>query len=123
MQRRACLQVCALAIAGLFPTTQSVAAHAILVEATPAANSTVSGSHLAVKLRFNSRIDGSRSKLTLVHPDGTTEPLKIGEQPSPDTLTSDASGLKPGANRIRWQVLATDGHITRGEIPFTVAGS
>jgi len=123
VRRRACLEVCALAIAGLFLATQWAAAHAILVEATPAANSTVHGPHQAVKLRFNSRIDGSRSKLTLVRPDGTTEPLKIGEQPSPDTLTSDASGLKPGANRIRWQVLATDGHITRGEISFTVAGN
>jgi len=29
-------------------------------------------------------------------------------------------GLAAGAYRLRWQVLASDGHITRGEIPFTV---
>jgi methionine-rich copper-binding protein CopC len=28
--------------------------------------------------------------------------------------------LAPGDYRLRWQVLAYDGHITRGEIPFTV---
>jgi methionine-rich copper-binding protein CopC len=28
--------------------------------------------------------------------------------------------LSPGAYSVRWQVLAVDGHITRGEVPFTV---
>jgi methionine-rich copper-binding protein CopC len=101
----------------------AAAAHAILVESSPAANGIVHGPNLAVRLRFNSRIDGSRSRLTLVHTDGTTEDLKIQEQSSPDTLTSQAGGLKPGSHRIRWQVLAADGHITRGEIPFTVAAN
>ena len=123
MRREARLQVCALAVAGLLLVIQSTAAHAILLEATPAANSTIHGPNVPVRLRFNSRIDGGRSKLTLVLPDGSSIPLKIAEQPSPDTLTSEATGLKAGAHRIRWQVLATDGHITRGEIPFTVAGS
>ena len=31
---------------------------------------------------------------------------------------SKLTGLKPGAYAIRWQVLAPDGHISRGEIPF-----
>jgi methionine-rich copper-binding protein CopC len=31
--------------------------------------------------------------------------------------------LAAGAYRLRWQVLASDGHITRGEIPFTVTAS
>ena len=47
----------------------------------------------------------------------------IGQQSAPDTLDSKATGLKPGAYRIRWQVLAPDGHITRGEVPFSVAAS
>ena len=98
-------------------------AHAILVESAPAANSTVHGPNLAVRLKFNSRIDGSRSKLTLMRPDGSSDALKIQEQSSPDALASEATALKPGAYRIRWQVLAADGHITRGEIPFTVAAN
>jgi methionine-rich copper-binding protein CopC len=28
--------------------------------------------------------------------------------------------LAPGNYTIRWQVLAVDGHITRGDVPFTV---
>jgi hypothetical protein len=59
----------------------------------------------------------------LLNPDNSTTDLKIAEQTSADTLNAKASGLKPGAYRIRWQVLAPDGHITRGEVPFTVTGS
>jgi homogentisate 1,2-dioxygenase len=37
-----------------------------------------------------------------------------------DALIAKASGFAPGRYKIRWQVLAIDGHITRGDIPFTV---
>jgi len=37
-----------------------------------------------------------------------------------DILSATANDLKPGEYQLRWQVLAVDGHITRGEIPFTV---
>jgi len=99
------------------------AGHAILVESVPAANSTVRGPDVNIRLRFNSRIDAGRSRLTLVLPDGATEPLKLGEQPSADTLTSAVTGMKRGDYKIQWQVLAADGHITRGEIRFTVGGA
>jgi methionine-rich copper-binding protein CopC len=36
-------------------------------------------------------------------------------------LTARIAGIQPGSYRLRWQVLALDGHITRGDIPFTVA--
>jgi methionine-rich copper-binding protein CopC len=29
--------------------------------------------------------------------------------------------VAPGAYVLRWQVLAVDGHITRGDVPFTVS--
>ena len=37
-----------------------------------------------------------------------------------DVLTAHAE-LAAGAYVLRWQVLAIDGHITRGEVPFRVA--
>lgn len=98
-------------------------AHAILKATSPAANTTVTGPEVPVKLKFNVRIDAARSKLQLLHPDNSVTGLLIEKQTAADTLTSQATGLKPGAYRIRWQVLAPDGHITRGEIPFTVSGS
>jgi copper resistance protein C len=30
--------------------------------------------------------------------------------------------MAPGSYSVRWQVLAIDGHITRGDVPFTVTG-
>jgi methionine-rich copper-binding protein CopC len=56
----------------------------------------------------------------LIAPDGSRRPLEIGDQPSPDTLTSQAKQLSSGSYIIQWQVLANDGHITRGEVSFGV---
>ena len=93
-------------------------AHAILMGATPAAHQVVSGKIVPITLRFNSRIDGKRSRVTLLGPDGRERPLTVDQQPAPDTLTAKAEGLPPGQYILRWQVLAADGHITRGEVPF-----
>jgi methionine-rich copper-binding protein CopC len=97
--------------------------HAILKESRPAANSKVAGPDVPIMLKYNVRIDAKLSKLQLLHPDNSTSDLTIEAQSSADTLNSKVTGLKPGEYRIRWQVLAPDGHITRGEIPFTITGS
>lgn len=101
----------------------SAAAHAVLLESSPPSNGTVAGPDFPIELRFNVRIDATRSRLTLVRPDGSAMPLTIGKQASADTLSTQATSLPAGNYRLRWQVLASDGHITRGEIPFTVAPS
>ena len=93
-------------------------AHAILLSATPAANQVVDGGKIPVTLRFNARIDAKRSTLVLVDPGGREFPLVIADQPTPDTLRATAEGLAAGLYLLRWQVLAADGHITRGEVPF-----
>ena len=95
-------------------------AHAILKDSSPKANSTVKGPDVAITVRFNVRIDGGRSRLHLVAPDGTSSALTIATQASPDTLQGEAKGLKPGAYKLLWNVLASDGHMSKGEIPFSV---
>ncbi len=102
---------------------QFVSAHAILKDSSPAANSTVAGPNVPIVLKFNVRIDAARSQIKLLHPDKSVTDLTIDKQSSPDTLNTQANGLTPGAYSVRWQVLAPDGHITRGEVPFTVKGS
>jgi methionine-rich copper-binding protein CopC len=97
--------------------------HAVLKDSSPMANGTVEGPDVPIRLHYNVRVDAARSKLELLNPDQSTTSLAIGKQPAADTLTSEAKRLKPGAYKIRWQVLAPDGHITRGEVPFTVTGS
>src|SRR5262245_48984457 len=61
-------------------------AHAIIVESTPAKNGVVTGPVLDIKLRFNSRVDGSRSKLRLIAPDSSSHGIPLGQQTSPDLL-------------------------------------
>ncbi len=95
-------------------------AHAILMESKPALHSAVKGPDVAIWLRFNVRIDGSRSRVQLVAPDGSLQTLALAQQSSPDILQSQASGLKPGAYKLLWNVLASDGHMSKGEVPFTV---
>jgi copper resistance protein C len=111
------------AAAAAFFIVASADAHAVLMESSPALKSSVSGPDVPIKLRFNVRIDGLRSRLTLIHPDGSAQALEISKQTPADTLSAEATGLAAGAYRLRWQVLASDGHITRGEIPFTVTAS
>ncbi len=111
--------VAALAACALFVLPRIAFAHAHLLSSTPAANATVHGPDVAFELRFNSRVDGRHSVLTLVTADGRTEPLAVGNQSAESNLNAHAT-LKPGSYTLRWQALATDGHITRGEIPFTV---
>ena len=95
-------------------------AHAVLVSSQPAVNSTVSGPDIAVVLKYNSRVDMKHSTLTLLAPDGRVEKVAIESEPEPGLLAAKLTGLVKGAYVLRWQVLATDGHITRGKVPFHV---
>jgi methionine-rich copper-binding protein CopC len=115
--------LCVLSVLSLLLLARTLHAHAILKETSPVAHGKVAGPDVPVKLKFNVRIDATRSKLQLLHPDNTVSDLVIDKQTTADILTTNATGLKPGTYSVRWQVLAPDGHITRGEIPFTVTGS
>jgi methionine-rich copper-binding protein CopC len=99
-------------------------AHAIIVDSSPAVNARVAGPDLAITLRFNSRIDHDRSSITLsrvgASPDAKPVSLPLQPADAPEFLKAQAAGLAPGGYNLRWQVLSVDGHITRGDIPFTV---
>jgi copper resistance protein C len=95
-------------------------AHAVLVSSQPEVNGIVSGPEVAVLLKYSSRVDLEHSTLTLLDPDGKVEKVAIESEPEPGSLTARLTGLVKGAYVLRWQVLATDGHITRGKVPFQV---
>ena len=112
------------------------AAHAIVVSSRPAVNETLSltrgGSTaeaaaapvapgLPVEIRFNSRLDKQRSRLALVGPDGVETDLALLPDSAPELLQARIRPIRAGAYTLRWRVLAVDGHITRGDIPFTVS--
>ena len=79
-------------------------------------------SEIPLRLRFNSRIDRARSRLTLIRADHSTEVLPILPEGTDDLMLSKVT-LTPGSYVVRWQVLAVDGHITRGDIAFTVGAA
>ena len=108
-------------------------AHAILMASDPPSGGTVAPGATILRLQYNSRIDQGRSRVTLTRPavakegaqgaaqggDGMDERLKLRPAERPDVLRADAT-LAPGDYVLHWFVLATDGHITRGDVPFTV---
>ncbi|MFO1026709.1 MAG: copper resistance protein CopC [Acetobacteraceae bacterium] len=94
-------------------------AHAILESSIPPLGGNVPAGLVALQLRYNSRIDHGRSRLTLTRPDRGREVLPILADTPPDIVAARVT-LSPGAYVLRWQVLAVDGHITRGDLPFTV---
>ena len=97
----------------------SVSAHAILVDSTPKPNGTLPAGHVTLVFKYNSKVDRERSRLTLVRPDRSETVLPIAASSQLNELDSSVD-LTAGAYVIRWQALALDGHITRGDVPFTV---
>ena len=98
--------------------------HAIIVESTPAAGSTGPAPKRLV-LRFNSRLEKSLCSVQLVGPRQRSIALMHQEPDSPaDTLAYPLPpALPPGDYQARWKVMAADGHVTEGRVPFTIAGS
>jgi copper resistance protein C len=94
-------------------------AHAILEESAPPAGASVKAGPVALRFRYNSRIDQSRSRLTLIRPDHSHDTVPILTGSPPDIIAARVT-LTPGSYVVRWQVLAMDGHITRGDVPLVV---
>jgi methionine-rich copper-binding protein CopC len=100
----------------LLPST--ALAHAILLDSQPAARGTAAPGTANIVLRFNSRVDHGRSRLAL-RTGGGEQVLRVATVGADDVLEAQVN-LQPGDYVLRWQVLAVDGHITRGDVPFQV---
>jgi methionine-rich copper-binding protein CopC len=110
----------ALLMAILAFASNRAIAHAIVVAARPAMNSTVAVGDLDVRITFNSRIDVKRSSLALAAPDAIITPIELEPDAPPGVLIGRARTAIGGRWTLRWQVLSIDGHITQGEITFFV---
>ncbi len=109
-----------VAVALLLPKVAH--AHAMLQRSNPAPEAVVTRNadgHLPVELTFNSRIDAQHSSITLIA-GGKTVHLVIDPKAAPNVLRSESASVAPGACALQWQVVAGDGHISRGSVSFRV---
>jgi methionine-rich copper-binding protein CopC len=111
-----------LAALTTFSTILTVSAwgHAIIVSARPAVGATLPQGELDVRLEFNSRIDRQRSRMTLRRPDGSESHVAFAADAPSNVLAGRAELTRAGGWKLDWQVLSVDGHITRGEVAFSV---
>jgi hypothetical protein len=115
-------RVAIVAVSGAALVPTGAMAHAILEQSEPAAGASVPAGKVGMTFRYNSRIDRARSRLTLTGPDHNQTVLRISPAGLPNVIETGATLTTPGNYVVRWQVLAVDGHITRGDVPFTVTG-
>src|ERR1700761_4243425 len=104
-QRRSFFALILLLAVFLSVASRQAFAHAVLLSSTPQKNGSVSGPDLSISLRYNSRVDGGRSSLSLLKPDGTVERIDGLTQPKPDSVAGTGHGLAKGSYVLRWQVL------------------
>lgn len=95
-------------------------AHAVLMSSTPVEGGTVAVGHADLTLHYNSRIDSARSTAILTGPDHVKHQLQPVAGAAPEDVRIGTDLSAPGAYMLRWQVLAVDGHITRGDLNFIV---
>jgi methionine-rich copper-binding protein CopC len=116
--RRALL---AAAAAALFGTSPGLA-HSLLLESSPAAEATLAAAPVQLTLRFNNRIEKRLSRITLRDERGTPQALTIAAADGgADRLAAAVPPLAPGAYRVEWHVLSTDGHVVSGSFGFRLA--
>ena len=111
-------------LAGILPAgpgADSAVAHDLVRGSEPAANAAVVAGPVSVAVVYSGKIDRARSQLALVAPSGTRRELALDGSAPPNVLQAPAPiDLTPGAYVLRWIVLSSDGHLTRGDIPFRV---
>jgi methionine-rich copper-binding protein CopC len=95
-------------------------AHADLASSDPEDKAVLATPPTVITLTFTEGLDQAKSSFKLSGPDG---PAGTGKAATDGgmVMTLDGLGLGPGAYAIKWTSVATDGHIARGTLSFTVS--
>jgi copper resistance protein C len=97
----------------------SVAAHAELVESDPADGETIRTSY-ELRATFSEPLASEGSNVIVRHETSGQEVASGGVDDEPDTMVVELPELPGGEYVARWTARGDDGHVTRGEIRFTV---
>ena len=102
---------------------EPVAAHSLLLGATPAPDTVLTASPLQVRLRFNNRIEKRLSRVRLVDERGAVAAGLIDsrDETPADSVVARVPPLAAGTWRVEWQVFSTDGHVVSGTYGFRLA--
>ncbi|ECE0739820.1 hypothetical protein ADU00_11535 [Salmonella enterica subsp. enterica] len=100
-----------------------VLAHAHLKSATPAAESTVESVHGNLTLHFTEALEPTFSNAYITDIQGntiTTHKAVVDETDKSALIITVGDALPSGKYTVNWQVVAEDGHKTKGSYTFTV---
>jgi copper transport protein len=114
----------AVAVALLASLSVSVSAHVALVAATPVPGSTIGQPPKMVRIRFDQVPDPKFNNITILDTSGKAvaggPAASNASDPAVIEVTITAK-LTPGLYTVTWQALAPDGHLTKGNYPFTLS--
>ena len=110
-----------LALSALVALPAATLGHATLVSGDPAPGSTVETAPSRVSATFDDELDGAKSSIVLVGPDGQTVGTGSLAPEDSHVLAVIVPPLGPGTYEVRWTAATADGHIERGTYRFTVA--
>ncbi len=112
-----------LVACAILATRGALSAHAMLLSSEPAAGSVLARSPERVRLVFSEAIDASVSGIRLVSSNAASRDLPVRADPRDvSALVAPLAPLPPGAYRIVWRTVSTDGHGVDGAFGFTVRG-
>lgn len=95
-------------------------AHATLVRANPARDTTVAPMQ-RVQLTFSAHVETRFSTVQIVSASGQTVAGESAVGLDNRTLTATLTRpLAPGAYRVEWRIVSADGHRMQGDYGFTV---
>ncbi|MFN8057920.1 MAG: copper resistance protein CopC [Vicinamibacterales bacterium] len=106
--------------AALLTTVAVLSAHMKLTKTVPASGETLTAKPAAVQLTFNEKPNAAVSRISL---SGAAGDVKLGSVHTTDekTIVADVTGaMGDGDYSIKWQSAGDDGHVQKGEIPFSL---
>lgn len=109
-----CLLACSLAVPG------TAWSHAIVIDSSPAHGDVLSTAPTALMLQFNALIELSVTSVVLLGLDGQEWTLNVSAAEKAGSINATLPSLEPGVYTAVYRLLAADGHITEGEIRFTL---
>ncbi|MHB8647337.1 MAG: copper resistance CopC family protein, partial [Thermomicrobiales bacterium] len=113
-----------VALTGLMIVSASVSAHVALVAATPVPGSTVGQPPVMIRIRFDQIPDPKFNDITLLDTSGMRVAGGSATENASDPAVVEVvvkARLAPGLYTVAWQILAPDGHLTKGNYSFTLA--